>query len=423
MDSAGKNCTVSLLRCDRMLNANVINSVNTDISMDPPSYTGVSRTTTEVKRSARLSRKRTLQDSAAVIDIVGQPGGEKIIKTLKPNKLKSETYSENNDVKKSNNRDSTMNIASGESDDGSNVPQPSPVTAITVGDKDGTCSKWLPRTYGLRSKHEERNDLVRSTKKLGRHSQKSCKGLPEPVEKSRDESESTALNDNEDDDDDDGPSKAKRKRIGNGTDEPIATSENELKVNTVCVANDPQRSSVDREIVLVANRFNVPQDTLRKIIENESVPVFREKLSDSVTLSMVTVSPIVSMTADKGTPDQGRTPNGAIEVRYKIEPNRVSVAYEKTNLKDTMDEISKTMPSWSLSIVADPPRYVLSHMSVGTYGTPIANKAVVLDRHFRASVYINQRLEYKYCKRYTTVSEIVDLIRKLDAINVRCSSL
>jgi len=171
----------------------------------------------------------------------------------------------------------------------------------------------------------------------------------------------------------------------------------------------------DRQITLISNRFNIPCDTLRNIIKKESVPVFREKYSDTVTLSMVTVSPVVSMT-DKGKCKRVGNSDGAASVQYKIEPIRESAAYEKTSLKDTMEEISKSMPSWSLSIVADPPRYVISHMSIETYGTPFADKAVVLDRHFRASVYIDQRLEYKYCKRYTTASEIVNLIKQLDAI-------
>jgi len=81
-----------------------------------------------------------------------------------------------------------------------------------------------------------------------------------------------------------------------------------------------------------------------------------------------------------------------------------------------MLELSKTMPSWSLSIVTNPPRYVISHMSIGTYGVPIANKCIVLDKMFRASVYINQSLEHKLSKRYTTATEIVNLIKELNSI-------
>jgi len=499
MDSPGKNCSVSLMRCDDLLqisplNTDVVKSVNIG-SLDS-NNTGVSIKTTELKRSARLSEKRSLQDNS-VLDDSNEAG--KLSKFLKSNKTNLEIYvTPKNGNKKCNNRDSVMSTINASSDL-SNVSNVQPSLNIIVDNGEKMHVKSSPKTLknknsskrpnvtrvknestvynakttedGLGSKHEKSDNLVKLTRKRGRPSQKelqlflrdgtdkvntSCedevdrqkngKCFPEPAKKLLDvyESDSTTLNEadriptSESNNSDDGPSKPKRKRIG------IKSSTNNVKIigNDSCLSADGTESvkvfppkisepdevlseadevqpshgeTFDREITLVSNRFNVPCDTLRSIIEKESVPVFREKYSDTVTLSMVTVSPVVSMT-NEGKRKWGRNSDGAASVEYNIEPIRASVAYEKTNLKDTMEEISKLMPSWSLSIVADPPRYVISHMSIETYGTPFSDKAVVLDRHFRASVYIGQRLEYKYCKRYTTASEIVNLIKELDAI-------
>jgi len=462
-----------------------------------PKDTGVSNKAIELKRSARLSKKRTLQDNLVTKFSDGlddSNDGVKLSKILKSKKNKAEIYeTRKNDIKKINYRDSvksTINTSS-ELSNMMNI-QSSPNT--TVDNVEKTRVKILPITFknknsskppmvtcvqnlskmnnvntevGVGSKHEKSNGLDKFIRKRGRPSRKepqlllrdagkvntSCsdevdqqktgKGFVEPLEKSDDvyESEFSTLNENdhtwtaESNSCDDESSKPKRKQIGiksSTANVEIAANDSctledttELQVKTVPAvmtsenkkvlrdAKQPSRDheTFDREITLISNRFNIPCDTLRNIIEKESISVFREKYSDTVTMSMVTVSPVVSMT-DKG---KRRNLNGSI-VKYKIEPARATVAYGKTNLKDTMEEISKTMPSWSLSIVADPPRYVISHMSIETYGTPIANKSVVLDRYFRASVYINQRLEYKYCKRYTTASEIVDLIKELDAL-------
>jgi len=464
--------------------------------------------TTELKRSERLSKKRSLQDNSVIkitdrLDDSNEAGKQS--KILKSNKTKSGIYATpKNGNKKCNNRDSVISTinSSSELSNVSNV-QPSRIIVVDNGEKMNV--KSLPKTIknknsskrpnvarvknestvynantaeedGLGSKHEKSDDLVKSTRKRGRPSlqkelqfflrdgadkvntscenevdrQKNGKSFPEPAEISLDiyESDSTTINEadrtptSESNNCDDGPSKPKRKRIGInkssttnvveivGNDSCLSMDDGTEPVKVVAAktsehdevlpdADEPQPSSdyetFDRQITLVSNRFNVPCHTLRNIIEKESIPVFREKYSDTVTLSMVTVSPVVSM-MDKGKRKWGRNSDGAASVGYKIEPIRESVAYEKTNLKDTMEEISKSMPSWSLSIVAEPPRYIISHMSIETYGTPFADKAVVLDRHFRASVYIDQRLEYKYCKRYTTAPEIVNLIKQLDAI-------
>lgn len=168
--------------------------------------------------------------------------------------------------------------------------------------------------------------------------------------------------------------------------------------------------SLERALLPLSKRFSIPVETLGRMVTEESVPVFGEKYHKHVTPSMVTVSPIVVADVRPGAAD-GRT-----DVGYTIEPARESAAYGTDSLKDLMDELSRTMPSWCLSVVPDPRRYVISHVSIGLYGVPVADKSIVLDRYFRASVYVNQCLEYKYCKRYQSAPEIVDLIKELNSI-------
>jgi len=476
-----------------LLNTDVINSVNI-VSTDLKD-TDVNSKTIELKLSARLSRKRTLQNNSIIVETIDRLDDsnerEKITKVLRSNKIKSVIHmSPKNDNNKSDNRDTAMSTTN-TSSKLRNVSNMQSSLNTIVGNKEKMSVKNSSKA--LKNKNSSNspmgiyvenvstvytvnkedgvlsNDFVKFTRKRGRPPQKelklllrddnkvntSCndevdrhetdKGLPEPVEKSHNvyNSELTALNENDrtpksdKNNCDDEPPESKRKRTGNTssavnveifTDDSCRSANSTESVKTVSTTTSdnnkvlpdvnelrlPQDETFDRDISLVSNRFNVPCDTLRNIIEKESVSVFREKYSDSVTPSMVTISPVVSI-ANKEKLNPGWNSNG-VSVKYKIESIRESMAYEKTNLKDTMEEISKIMPSWSLSIVADPPRYVISHMSIETYGTPIANKSIVLDRYFRASVYINQCLEYKYCKRYTTASEIINLIKELDAI-------
>lgn len=172
---------------------------------------------------------------------------------------------------------------------------------------------------------------------------------------------------------------------------------------------------VEREIHLLSKRFNLPVDLLRKTVVEEPLSVFQKQYCESITSSMLAISPIVKNVEAKLKPNV-TCEKGKVDMEYKVEPIRESAAYEKTNLKSLMDELSKTMPSWSLSIVTNPQRYVISHMSIGTYGVPFVSKAIVLDKNFRASVYINKILEYAYSKRYTTATEIVNLIKNLDSL-------
>jgi len=170
---------------------------------------------------------------------------------------------------------------------------------------------------------------------------------------------------------------------------------------------------IERKINLLSKRFDIPSNYLKKTVVEEPLSVFHEKYSKSVTPSMVEISPIDVNSKSGLNVNYG---TGNIDVEYKLEPIRESTAYETNNLKDLMLELSKTMPSWSLSIVTNPPRYVISHISINKYGVPSANKCIVLDRMFRASVYINQSLEHKFCKSYTTATEIVNLIKEINSI-------
>lgn len=171
----------------------------------------------------------------------------------------------------------------------------------------------------------------------------------------------------------------------------------------------------EREIHLLSKRFNIPVDPLRQTVVEEPLSIFQKKYCTSITASMVTVSPIVTNVETKSKPNVNCASEN-LHVEYKVEPIRESAAYENTNLKNLMNELSKTMPSWSLSIVTNPQRYVISHMLIDKFGVPFVNKAIVLDKNFRASVYINKILEYKYSKRYSTPTEIVNLIKNLDSL-------
>lgn len=169
---------------------------------------------------------------------------------------------------------------------------------------------------------------------------------------------------------------------------------------------------MNHELCLLSKRFNIPVDVLKKTVIDEPLSIFQQNYSASVTPSMIRVTPIVNDIEAKSKDHI----TGNLDVEYKLDPIRECAAYEQTNLKDLMTELSKTMPSWSLSIVTNPPRYVISHMSINKYGVPIANKSIVLDSFFRASVYINQCLEHKYCKLCSTATEIINLIKDLNSI-------
>lgn len=207
--------------------------------------------------------------------------------------------------------------------------------------------------------------------------------------------------------------------------EAISTSESavvpikseEISIVELSTNDQPSHSgTLESDISLLSKRFNISLETFKKTIVGESLSVFNEKYSASVTPSMITVSPIVVDDFEVKSKRNENNENGNI-CKYKIEPIRESLAYEKQNLKDLMDEISKTMPAWSLNIVHNPSRYVISHVSINMFGIPNLNKAIVLDRYFRGSIYINKSLNYKYCKYYRTANEIVKLIKELNDLN------
>lgn len=176
--------------------------------------------------------------------------------------------------------------------------------------------------------------------------------------------------------------------------------------------NDSQLR-LEHEIDLLSRRFNIPIACLKKTVLEEPLSVFQKKYSEPATTpSMVTVSPIEKIE----TKSQKNKASGSLDIKYSLEPIRERMAYEKTNLIDLMTELTKTMPSWSLSIVANPSRYLIAHMTVNTHGVPYTDKCIILDKSFRASVYLNQCLKHEYSKQYTTSTEIINLIKVVNAI-------
>ncbi|XP_050443247.1 uncharacterized protein LOC126847185 [Adelges cooleyi] len=165
---------------------------------------------------------------------------------------------------------------------------------------------------------------------------------------------------------------------------------------------------IERDIENIAKQYNIPYETVKRVVLDEPLTVFREQYSKEVTPAMLTAAPIIVDLKSKSNQD--------LNVNYKVEPIRESMAFEKSNIKDMITELSKTMPSWSLSTVTNPARFVISKMSINDYGVPVVSKSIVLDRNFRGSVYINQTLEYKYCKQYITPAEIINLIKQINSL-------
>lgn len=198
----------------------------------------------------------------------------------------------------------------------------------------------------------------------------------------------------------------------------LTTKSEELSDSDVNVVDDPRTHlrTFERQIYLLSKRFNISKQTLRNIVVNEPLSVFREKYSKSTTPSMISVAPIVHMINRLASKGDDNHEKGNANISYVVEPIRFSEVYDKINLKDCMNELSNTMPSWSFSIVPNPSRFVIYQISITNYGIPAINKSIVLDRYFRASVYVNQCLQFKYCKRYHTAAEIINLIKELNTI-------
>jgi len=175
------------------------------------------------------------------------------------------------------------------------------------------------------------------------------------------------------------------------------------------------QSYTENEILILSKRFNIPINSLKKITVEEPLSVFEKQYIESINSSMLKITPITTNIKSRPSSNANYI-STTLDVKYNIETIKDNAVYEKTNLKDLMEELTKTMPSWSLNIVSNPPRYIISHISVNTYGIPIVNKSIVLDEYFRASVYINQCLKYTYCKPYSTAIEIVNLIKELHSL-------
>ncbi|XP_050528376.1 probable serine/threonine-protein kinase DDB_G0282963 [Daktulosphaira vitifoliae] len=184
--------------------------------------------------------------------------------------------------------------------------------------------------------------------------------------------------------------------------------------NNIIKQNETENLLVEHDVQSIVDRYDIPYDTVKQVVVDDPILIFREQYSKEITPEMITVTPIVL--DFKTNINSSSDCVDSIKVDYKVQPFRQRKAYEKDNLKDLMTELTKTMPSWSLSIVSNPARFVISKMSINNYGVPNANKSIVLDRNFRGSVYINQSLDYKYSKQYTTAKEIVDLIIQIDCL-------
>lgn len=150
-------------------------------------------------------------------------------------------------------------------------------------------------------------------------------------------------------------------------------------------------------------------DSLKKSVIEEPISIFQSKYSASITPVMVRVMPIIKAKWRDHT-------TGNLDVQYKVDPVRNSEAYEQTNLIDVMAELTKKMPSWSLCIVTNPPRYAISDMLINKYGVTYINKSIVLDRTCNASVYINCMLDNSYCKHYVNAADIINVILDLNSL-------
>lgn len=471
------NCSVSLERCDNLQVPIVHTNNNVKIiSVYPKDNVVIDETAENVKRSTRLSKKRSVHDKSFMRDNARLNDVKKrkcTANNLQINKNKSGPSESvwnitekitsprvftkinltNNDISKASNVQTPLNTT-----DDNETTVPTKYSLKTLSDKilsrSINSNKNKSTAYNVNNNDDDvlSNDLEKSDNFV----LKRKRGRP-LLKKSKEQNTSDVMTpyDNKDD----GITELGSSKELDGSvnvpqknDKPSTIGKNlkRLKLSAVnfktqtnesCSAEitsssetdlEPAKSSktidtqdqhscldpVEREIFLISKRFNIPAKTLRKMILEQSVLVFNEKYSKSITPSMITVSPIVVMNAEIGSKQTqtGNSKNETVNIEYKVEPIRASVVYEKTNLKDLMDELSKTMPSWSLSVVPNTQRYVISQTSIDMNGVPIMNKSILLDKYFRALVFINQCTTYKYCKRYGTVSEIVDLIKELNAV-------
>lgn len=464
MDSKSPNVTVSLTRCDDISFNKKVNSKNAVKE----------HKTIEVKRSLRLSEKRTNQDEL----VRNNNESDKKKKKMKKRKCNETKPKEPTSNKKSNNEGSSIskltkvNLTNSDSHESSNVLHSSSTTGnnetlpkiITANKLKNKISvkfssiKNVSEACNVDKNYtsdtsEDNNEYYR---KRGRPStlktkevsicnnkidKQKTKNLAIIIEKQRNIckleppevlDDNTMLLESKNK-----SSKVKKKwseanlsenvksikpcskeAVVNPSEIVSAITSKDLSISKVIVVDDPRTHlrTFEHQISLLSKRFNISLQTLRNIVVKEPLSVFREKYSKSTTPSMITVSPIVRMINEIASKEDGNYEKGNSNIIYKVEPIRFCEVYEKINLKDCMNELSNTMPSWSYSIVPNPSRFVIYQMSINTYGIPAVNKSIVLDRYFRASVYVNQCLQFKYCKRYHTATEIINLIKELNDI-------
>lgn len=180
------------------------------------------------------------------------------------------------------------------------------------------------------------------------------------------------------------------------------------------------QSRFEEQLKLIKKRFNFDTKMIEDNVLEQSLAVLHREYSSSITPSMLMISPIILPKNCNSNLNANFVNNSQKSQNskhlYTIELLRESKAYEQTNLMDLMAELVKTMPAWNVHIVSNPSKYVITHMAIDEYNVPFANKVIVLDKNFRASVYINGCLDFKYCKPYTTATEIINLIKDLNVL-------
>lgn len=180
-----------------------------------------------------------------------------------------------------------------------------------------------------------------------------------------------------------------------------------ISINALSDENDQSYFSkkIDLDIPFFSDYYNIPSEILKHITVKNYISLFNEKHSESITPSDIRVSPIRANIDDNQIAHQHK---------YKLECYNESQVLAENNFIDLMKELSKILPSWSLSIVNNPLRYIIYHMTVDIYGTPAADKCILLDKKFNASVTINMDLKPEYNKQYKTSVELIKLINELN---------
>lgn len=185
----------------------------------------------------------------------------------------------------------------------------------------------------------------------------------------------------------------------------MPTTPEKMSIDAISNANCQPHSSKTQDlgVSFLSDYYNIPFEVLKEITITNPLSLLNEKYLESISPTMVRVSPISE--------DFDKFPLGNLNY-YNSE--RFNKELDSKNLVNCMKEISKIWPSWSLSIVRDPSKYIIYHMKINMYGIPEADKCIVLDMKFNGFVTINMCLKHKYNKQYKTTIELARLINELN---------